>query len=307
MSRLRFFAQLLVKSDFLTRKLFDFYTQLLVYAPSMHAIKQSKSMANYIRQDSGDNTSSVQRRVLSNLSLFRCLELPDSQLLRIGPNHDGGYVIHPSFKNLTKVFSIGVAEDTSFEEHLLHLNQNIEFFLFDHTVTPKRKLPGSMHFYSLGLGNSIEGQFVNLEYIVNKHLLPEDASLLKVDIEGSEYSALEFVHSDTFNKFDQIVIELHELNGEKLSSDQLSSLLERIRANFNLIHIHGNNNDGYINVCGICVPQTLEITFLNKRIEVTEVPGSAIFPRVMDFPNTIGDDLVIGAFKFPIPVDPNRE
>jgi hypothetical protein len=298
MSRLEPFARLLVKSPYLTRKLFDFYTQLIVHAPSSHAIKQSRSMANFLGKDRLGVGEQSKEEIFNNLALLRCFEIPDSELVRIGPSHDGGYVIYKNISHITKVVSIGVAEDTSFEEDFCSRNPIAEFFLFDHTVTPKRILPANFYFYSLGLNKDVNSQFVNLDYIVDSHLNSSDNSILKIDIEGSEYEALSETKIEVLDNFEQIIIELHEINEEMLSSVLFKQLLLKFRDRFNLVHVHGNNNDGYSLIRGACVPRTLELTFVNKKIVISEVVGSAIFPRELDFPNTTGDDLALGAFRF---------
>jgi FkbM family methyltransferase len=298
MSRFIYFAKLAVKSEFVTRKLFDFYTQLIVFAPSTHAIKQSRSLANTLgRERMGLDSSSVES-VFESLALLRCFELPDSEFIRVGPNYDGGYVVHKNISQINKIISIGVAEDTSFEEDFYMKNKNINFYLFDHTVTPKRKLPANFRFFSLGLGKHNENSFINLDYIIDTYLKLDDLALLKIDIEGSEYEALEETGVDTLSRFDQILIELHDLSEEKITSKFFKSLLLKLRKGYYLVHVHGNNNDGYTLIKGACIPKTLELTFVNKKFKLVESVGTAIFPRDLDFPNTTGDDLSIGSFRF---------
>jgi hypothetical protein len=229
---------------------------------------------------------------------MECFELPDDEFRRIGPNYDGGYVLYKDISKVNKIVSIGIAEDTSFEEDFnLEIN-NVEFFLFDHTVVPKRKLPENFNFFALGLGKYNEYPYVNLEFIVDSHLKFGDRAILKIDIEGSEYLALGETDVALFSAFDQILIELHGLCEETLSSELFRNLLIKLRTNHHLVHVHGNNNDGYTLVKGACIPKTLELTYVNKQFDLQESKGSAIFPREMDYPNTTGDDLMIGAFRF---------
>lgn len=238
---------------------------------------------------------------MQSLLLLRCFELPDCEFVRIGPCHDAGYVLHKDLCDIQVVISIGIADDTSFEEDLALHQKDITFFLFDHTTKPKRKLPRNFHFFSLGLGASTVGNLVSLEEITREHLRYSEKAILKMDIEGSEYLALQSVSADLFARFEQIIIEIHNLDGERILSDSYINLLKNLRASFHLVHIHANNNDGFVLVAGVPIPRTLELTFLNKSKGVQEVPGSARFPRSCDYPNASGDDLVIGAFQFPIP------
>jgi hypothetical protein len=307
MSKFKYIAKIAVQSDFLTRKLFDFYTQLIVYSPSQHAIKQSKSLANTLGKGRVAQVSNSSESVFQSLALMECFELSDEEFIRIGPNHDGGYVLYKDISKVNKIISIGVAEDTSFEEDFNMKINNVDFFLFDHTVVPKRKLPENFYFFSLGLGKYNEHPYVNLEFIVDKHLKFGDRAILKIDIEGSEYLALQDTDVSMFSAFDQILIEIHDLCEETLCSELFKNLLFKLRANHHLVHVHGNNNDGYVLVKGACVPKTLELTFVNRRFEIQESKGRAIFPREMDYPNTTGDDLIIGAFKFRPSISRNEQ
>jgi hypothetical protein len=298
MSKFKHIAKVMVKSDLLTRKLFDFYTQLIVYAPSRHAIKQSKSLAHTLGKERIGLASIASESIFNSLALLECFELPDSEFIRVGPNYDGGYVLYKDISNINKVISIGIAEDTSFEEDFNLQNENVEFFLFDHTEVPKRKLPKNFRFFSLGLGHENKGPYVDLDFIVKSHLKYDDRAILKIDIEGSEYEALKDIDDALLSVFDQILIEIHDICEDNLASRSFKKLLTKLKINHHLVHIHGNNNDGYNLIKGACIPNTLELTYVSKKFDLKEIVGSAIFPRVMDYPNTRGDDLLIGSFRF---------
>lgn len=126
----------------------------------------------------------------------------------------------------------------------------------------------------------------------------DDRAILKIDIEGSEYTALEETDVELLSSFDQILIEIHDISEENMSSQLFKELLQKLNYNHHLVHIHGNNNDEYMLIKGACVPKTLELTYVSKRFDLKESKGSAIFPRYMDYPNTTGDELILGSFKF---------
>lgn len=291
-------AKLIVQNKFLTKKLFDFFSQLIIYAPATHSVKQSFSLAHILDEERLEIGFGNKELVSKNLELLRCFEMPDSEFIRVGPAHDGGYVIYKDIGSLNKVISIGVGWDTSFEEDLNSKVKGINFVMFDHTVSQTKKLPENFKFYSLGLGSKNLFPFVTLDSIVNAHLSINDRALLKIDIEGFEYESLSKTSLETLNNFDQILIEIHDLNSKTLTSGLFTDLISKITKNYHLVHIHGNNNTGYSVIAGACVPKTLELTFIRKTFQVNQTVGSAIFPREQDFPNTTGDDLSIGSFLF---------
>ena len=56
-------------------------------------------------------------------------------LIRIGPNSDGGYVIHKDTINLTKkIITCGLSDDWKFEKDFVKLNKDCSIIAYDHTV-----------------------------------------------------------------------------------------------------------------------------------------------------------------------------
>jgi hypothetical protein len=113
--------------------------------------------------------------------------------------------------------------------------------------------------------------------------LQDDSVYIKMDIEGSEYDVLEdiLVHS---KKINGMVIEFHNL--KQLWSEYLF-LIEQIKKNFEIIHIHGNNCCGCIS--GTNVPLLVEVSFI-KRTLLTEQELNSINNRAypvagLDKPN----------------------
>jgi hypothetical protein len=57
-------------------------------------------------------------------------------LIRIGADHDGGYVIPKFLVSATDtLISMGVNEDWSFDEEMLSLNPSIKLHAYDHTIS----------------------------------------------------------------------------------------------------------------------------------------------------------------------------
>jgi len=78
-------------------------------------------------------------------------------------------------------------------------------------------------------------------------------------------------------------------------------VISKILRDFNVIHLHPNSFEPWINVYGICLPKVLEITLLNKRysgIFSTEIP---VFPTNLDFPNQQFNEMILGTFIYPEP------
>ena len=296
-SRLRIPAKLISRNNFLTQKFFDLFFQLVLYSPSTYFNNFSRSLAGKINLDA--NISSIDPENLrANLQLFEYTFVDEKHLTRIGPSFDGGYVLYNEIDNLTLLISIGVARDTAFEEDLLTRNSKTKILLFDHTDQPLRKLSHQFTFISKGLGDKSNENLLSLDDIIKDYVTPLDRSILKVDIEGNEYKSFESISSNSLSCFDQILIELHDLGTKKVMSQEFKRMMNALRENFHLIHLHGNNNDPWVSVGGAVIPQTLELTWLHKKFSNYTSIGNVSFPRVMDCPNTHGQEMILGSFKF---------
>jgi hypothetical protein len=102
--------------------------------------------------------------------------------------------------------------------------------------------------------------------------------VLKIDIDGGEYRIIRqcMAYAD---RIGMIAIEFHDTEPLR------SVFLEQIQAicrEFNVIHIHGNNNRG-IGADGL--PECLEITFLHKRFPTERHHRTRLPLAGLDFPN----------------------
>jgi hypothetical protein len=241
-------------------------------------------------------------------------------LIRIGINMDGGYVLGK--KELNKVetlISLGMGSERtnwSFEKEYLKINQNIKVTFYDHTVSTKSYLLSILrilrrliklrykikdltemlkHFFSYAillnsgrishkkkkiLQQPKNKNETNIEEIFNN--ITFNNVLLKIDIEGSEYEIIDQI-IDTSHKVLSLIIEFHEI-------DKFEEIFERkiklLQSKFEIIHIHGNNNTGTLK---INLPKTLEITLVNKEnYKNHDKEFRYDFPvKGVDFPNNL--------------------
>lgn len=105
---------------------------------------------------------------------------------------------------------------------------------------------------------------------------------VKMDIEGAEYRALpELLQSA--DRIDGLVVEFHDCD---LMAAHIDSLLERMKAQFVLAHVHGNNYGPLIR--GSRCPRVLEISFVNRRLvsaSETARINDRSYPISLDQPN----------------------
>jgi hypothetical protein len=114
---------------------------------------------------------------------------------------------------------------------------------------------------------------------------------VKMDIEGSEYRVLDdlLAHSGSITA---LAIEFHDVD---IVTERFNSLVEKLKRDFYIVHIHGNNMGG---IAPFNFPMAPEITFLNKRFfNSAPQPSRLKYPvEGLDSPNH--PDLPDFAFEF---------
>jgi hypothetical protein len=211
-------------------------------------------------------------------------------LARVGGPHDGGYVVPLNAIAATDaLLSFGLSHDWTFERDFRRRNPRAVIHCYDHTVTVR-----SAFLYSIGQllrfavrwnGRYLRKSFAWIDYLLffrgnNVHFrqrvwrdrsensatvddaLARFASasqvFVKVDIEGTEYRILDSLIERSRNIV-ALAIEFHDVD---ILAERFTSLVDKIKREFHIVHIHGNNLAG---VTPSGFPMSPEITFLNKR------------------------------------------
>lgn len=243
----------------------------------------------------GDRTRGV-------LSLLSPRNPVGHSLRRFGRDHDGGYMLLDDILASDGIaYSFGIADDVSWDLELAE--RGYQVFQYDHTI---EALPTDHHnfqFHRLGICASSQSvpQMLPLDQIIeqNGHAGKRNM-ILKIDIEGLEWSILSAMPAHTLKQFDQIVIEYHML--DRLYEDSFYEVarqaLTNIRKLFVPVHVHGNNYHDIKILGGVPVPQLLEVTYVRDGL-IETAPCDRTFPTGLDQPNRPDrPDLFLGSFQF---------
>ena len=186
------------------------------------------------------------------------------QLIRIGSNSDGGYLIPNILDQIDFCFSPGVGVTSSFEDNLL--NFNIKSYLADGTVN----YSGKHDFIRKNINSFNDENNITLESWIDEKIKDKSNNnlLLQMDIEGSEIGTLYNINTTTLDRFKCIIVEFHNFHsilnffGLRIYSDIFDKLLKT----HYIVHIHPNNDCYNLIVNKNSIPDTLEFTFINKKI-----------------------------------------
>lgn len=204
-----------------------------------------------------------------------------AELIRIGGEGDGGYLVPNDLDDIAACFSPGVDKVANFELDLASMN--IRSFLADFSVDGPPVRSDLIKFDKIYLGASDHYPYTTLESWIQSKNVGDGDLILQMDIEGGEYAVLARTDSFTLRKFRIMVIEFHRLDEIGLNSMAilLNSCFAKILDDFEIVHIHPNNWYKPTRVLGYLVPPFIEITFMRKdRIKWTA--PAEVFPHSLD-------------------------
>jgi hypothetical protein len=184
-----------------------------------------------------------------------------SKARRFGSSNDGGYILIDDIGFSDFLISMGVASDVNFE---VELSKKIAgAHLYDDSINCLPRPIINSKFFKDRVGG--EG-FVSLEDALANTDHQGDF-ILKMDIEGSEWEALDFASSEVLHRFRQIVIEYHWF--ENIQHDDFFLRVQRVLDKLELTHFvlnaHPNNWGDILVVENLTVPSVVEVTYLRKR------------------------------------------
>tara|TARA_A100001011_G_scaffold394841_1_gene488205 strand:+ start:2540 stop:3337 length:798 start_codon:yes stop_codon:yes gene_type:complete len=245
-----------------------------------------------------------------------------SNLLRLGRNSDGGYVVNlDAIKKCNILISFGMGSDWSFELDYIKKNNNGSIHIYDYTVSASPYIKEIIkyfrrfitfrstyialierlnNFYNykkfLSLRNvnfykeKITDKITNkIDSDINKvfQRIKKEEVILKCDIEGSEYKIIDHIleHNE---QIQMLIVEFHWIDKNE---EEFLEAIKKLKNYFQIVHIHGNNHfQEKING----LPIILEITFLKtKYVKEEKTEYIKEFPiEGLDYPcNSYKEDL----------------
>ena len=221
--------------------------------------------------------------LLQKLQPYTC----GKNLIRIGPNGDGGYLVPDDLENIEACFSPGVDFVSGFEKEIADLGINV--FLADKSVERPADEHERFQFTKKFIGATTNDDFMTLDNWVESSVPSKTSDLLlQIDIEGYEYEVFLSTPSDVLNRFRVVVAEFHNLNQlwNKPFFDLASSAIEKLLQTHSCVHIHPNNCSHPVKTkLGLELPRVMEFTFL-RNDRFTEKNKQSTFPNSLDVDNT---------------------
>lgn len=209
-------------------------------------------------------------------------------LIRIGGDGDGGYLVPNDLTGIKYCFSPGVGFTASFENELTE-KHGIKCFMADASVDVSPVHNAMFEFDSRFLGAKNDGDTITLRKWLQAKVPADEAELiLQMDIEGAEFEVLIESSIECLRRFRVMVIEFHGLQSlfYRTSLPHLRAIFQKLLQEFSIAHMHPNNVTDLAQFDGTAVPPTLEMSFIRKdRVENIKHSGQFSLPHPLDYPN----------------------
>ena len=209
----------------------------------------------------------------------------DKELIRLGPNNDGGYLVPNDLIGIEVCFSPGVADSSGFEKDCADLGMKV--FLADRSVEGPAEAHDLFHFTKKFIGIISNDEFITLDDWVTSSL-PEQNSdlLLQIDIEGGEYEVFLSASEALMQRFRIIVAEFHYLDRlwDRDFFERSKQVFDRILQTHTCVHIHPNNYCHPIRKDEPVIPPVMEFTFLRSD-RINNFSYQRVFPNPLDCEN----------------------
>jgi hypothetical protein len=248
-------------------------------------------LSNISNEPSNDMKFAIHRytRPEQMEAFVRALHPVQADLIRVGPEADGGYLVPDVLGGIVACFSPGVGTCSDFE--LECAERGMVVFLADATVDGPAAEHPNFRFTPKYIGGYSDDTTVTLDEWVSESLAAEGIGaegdlLLQMDIEGGEFASLIALSPELLRRFRVLTIEFHYL--AQLAEDPFfalaASMFGKLLESHVVVHSHPNNCCLSVGIGGVQVPQVLELTFVRRDFDLGT--GFATeFPHPLDSDN----------------------
>ncbi|WP_035716642.1 FkbM family methyltransferase [Christiangramia echinicola] len=206
-------------------------------------------------------------------------------LIRLGGELDGGYLIPDDLIGVNVCFSAGVGPSSDFEKDCA--DRGMKIYMADASVSGPAIKDERFNFIKKFIGPKNRKDFITLEkWVSSTKMDSENELLLQMDIEGHEYAAIAGLLPELLKKFRVIILEVHRLGaiGFPYFYQQNKTMFDKLNLHHQCVHIHPNNCCGVRTIKGLDVPVAAEFTFLRKD-RISKIDRIEGLPHPLDRKN----------------------
>lgn len=242
-----------------------------------------------------------QAAILEALALLAPDDVVGRRRVRVGRDHDGGYVMVDDFAGIAAAYSLGISDDVSWDGQMARLG--LDVFQYDHAIPRLPEADARFRWRRRKIVGTLSGdpsEMTLLQAFGENGHTDEKDYILKIDVEGEEWNILSAIEPDFLHVFRQIVCELHGLGdlSDRVRRARMRQALVKLTAHHRVVHVHGNNCAPWALVGGVSLPDVLEVS-LARADDYAFRPATGTFPTDLDRPNDPARaDFRLGHFRF---------
>lgn len=199
---------------------------------------------------------------------------------RFGSPNDGGYILIDDIRPDDIIVSLGIGDNVEFEQQAAMYAKHT--IMCDPTVFDLPAPVPNSELRRITITDGIGPGTVSLEEVISA--IDSNNIILKCDIEGHEWSAIESLSEESLKKIRMFTVEMHSLN----TSFSSQGFLEGVMKNINKItKFHGpvafhiNNYAGTQELAGVRFPIVIEVTVVRKTdynlVEIKDHPAKRFY------------------------------
>jgi hypothetical protein len=239
----------------------------------------------------------TQQDVLRFCSLLAPSEVQGMTKVRLGNQHDGGYIFVDDFSAVSEVISCGISNDVTCDLAFAEMGKPV--VQFDHTVEgpPVHHAKFEFRKQAIDALGTIPNSAKLWDVVDTLGDRSKADILLKIDIDGEEWATFANFPLEQLRRFRQLSCEFHW--SSRMRDPGYFSLclraIENLRRVFFPAHLHANNFVGFCNLMGVPIPEVYEVTFVNSKFYEPSGPQQG-GPTRLDTPNNPdAPDLYLGS------------
>jgi hypothetical protein len=185
----------------------------------------------------------------------------------------------PDLEHAWAAISLGVGPDVSWDMDVGR--RGIRVAMFDPTVRrPPARVPNGS-FFRVGVSGAGDStsQYRPLQELVSMAGFEGSTDLLlKMDVEGAEWSVLSTLPADELAVYREIVTEMHDLRllADPVASEAILKAIRAVRTTHVPVHIHANNYSRLIRFADDWFPDAIEVTFVRRDVAGNVSPANTI-------------------------------
>ena len=217
--------------------------------------------------------------------LLHLAKIDGVELVRIGKDNDGGYIMPDDFSSDDKIaYSFGISNDVSWDKGMA--SRGYDVFMYDHTIDGLPEENPRFHWTKLGIADGyIQNDMLKTldELIKANHHEDKHNMILKMDVEGAEWGFLEMVSSDMLAQFSQILIEFHGINDLGFQEKVLTAL-RKLNLTHKAVHIHSQNVGQHISLGAQTFSNQIEVSYVRRDKYSLDDSYDPVLPLNIDMP-----------------------